>query len=223
MPADYGFPESRVNTFMTKTFDYLLNTSDPTTGYPADNNRLVQRLSWYSTNDSIAFNGYLFEPSPSQQNSFQLSLMGQNYANYTKNITDAVDIYPVSVSVAPAAPLISQAPVTLTVSAVIANGGNNLAPITTTVRFYVGDPTQGGKQIGSDQIVSLAGCGTTVNAKVVWKNVAANNYDVFAVVDPNNQVNEPGSGESNNKRQQSLFFATSSVYLPILTRTLVVQ
>lgn len=223
MPASYGFPESRVNTFMTKTFDYLLNTSDAATGYPADNNRLVQHLSWYSTNDSVAFNGYLFEPNPSQQNSFQLSLMGQNYANYTKNITDAVDIYPVSVSVTPAAPLTSQAPVTLTVSALIANSGNNLVPTTTTVRFYNGDPTQGGKQIGSDQVVTLAGCGTTANAKEVWKNVTVNTYDVYVVVDPSNQVNEPGSGEANNTRQQVVFFSTSSVYLPILSQMTVLQ
>lgn len=221
MPADYGFPESRVNTFMNKTFDYLLNTTDPTIGYPADNNRLVQRLSWYSTNDSVSFNGYLFEEIPGQPGTYQSSLMGQNYANYTKNVTDAVDLFPVSVAINPPAPPTFQSPVTLTVSAMIANSGNNLVPVTTTVRFYDGDPQNGGQQIGNDQTVSLAGCGGTATAQVTWKNVTAGDYTVFAVVDPTNQLAEPDSGEANNTKQKSLFFTNSSVYLPIMSRAII--
>ena len=75
MPPEFGFPPSRVNTFMTTTFDYLLNTVDPAIGYPADNHRLVQRLSWYSTTDT-SFNGYLFE-KVSISLPYQLSEMGK--------------------------------------------------------------------------------------------------------------------------------------------------
>ena len=54
------FTPERVNAYMNQTFNYLLTATDANLGMPADNNRLVQRLSWYSTNDKN-FNGYLFE------------------------------------------------------------------------------------------------------------------------------------------------------------------
>jgi hypothetical protein len=40
----------RVNSFMNRTFDYLLTARDAL-GLPSDDYRLVQRLSWFSTTD----------------------------------------------------------------------------------------------------------------------------------------------------------------------------
>ena len=57
-----------VASFMTRTFSYMLNTTDPTIGMPADGNRLVQRWMWYTLNDQpynfetgLGFNGGLFD------------------------------------------------------------------------------------------------------------------------------------------------------------------
>jgi hypothetical protein len=68
MPVQYGFPPYRVNAFMTATFDYLLSARDDQLGYPADENRLVQRWLWFSLNDrpwdpdtGAGFNGALFD------------------------------------------------------------------------------------------------------------------------------------------------------------------
>lgn len=40
-----------VHNFMLWTFDYFLNTKDPTLGYAADDNRLVQKWAWFSLED----------------------------------------------------------------------------------------------------------------------------------------------------------------------------
>jgi hypothetical protein len=40
-----------IHDFMLWTFDYLADTTDPTIGYPADGNRLVQRWAWFSLDD----------------------------------------------------------------------------------------------------------------------------------------------------------------------------
>ena len=55
-----------VEEFMVRTFDWLLQARSEQIGYPADENRLVQRWAWYSLNDSFyegdtgkGFNGSL--------------------------------------------------------------------------------------------------------------------------------------------------------------------
>ena len=68
MPVEYGFTAERVNAYMDATFDYLLTARNADLGYPADENRLVQRWMWYSLNDrpwdpntGEGFNGALFD------------------------------------------------------------------------------------------------------------------------------------------------------------------
>jgi hypothetical protein len=79
MPESYGFPPSLVNSYMTKTFDFLLNTKDEKLGYAADDYRLVQRLAWYSTVDP-SFNGSLYRSTTESPLSppFELTTIGEN-------------------------------------------------------------------------------------------------------------------------------------------------
>lgn len=51
MPEDYGFDSERVERFLVGTYNFLLNANDEHIGYPADDNRLVQRWAWYSLSD----------------------------------------------------------------------------------------------------------------------------------------------------------------------------
>ncbi|MFZ0547588.1 MAG: hypothetical protein WAM60_19230 [Candidatus Promineifilaceae bacterium] len=63
LPADFGFPPPVVAQFLTGTFDFLAWTTDPTIGYPADENHLVQWSFWYSVYDPQEFpTGNLYEP-----------------------------------------------------------------------------------------------------------------------------------------------------------------
>jgi hypothetical protein len=50
MPYEYGFTEDQVAEFMTATFDFFRDAQGPT-GYPADNNRLVQWWQWFVVDD----------------------------------------------------------------------------------------------------------------------------------------------------------------------------
>jgi hypothetical protein len=61
MPAEYGFPPERVAAFMTQSFDLFATLRDPVTGFPADDQRLVQRWNWYSARDSRYPAGNLFD------------------------------------------------------------------------------------------------------------------------------------------------------------------
>jgi hypothetical protein len=62
MPESYGFSSDAVSQFMVETFDYFLTARDPELGYPADDNRLVQAFTWYSTADTRYPTPNLFDP-----------------------------------------------------------------------------------------------------------------------------------------------------------------
>jgi hypothetical protein len=80
--TDYlGWPkEEDTKNYMISTFNYLLNASDPLTGFSNDNNHLVQRWFWYSLNDyRYNFGGSLFDP----ENNYQITMAGEAFKNYT--------------------------------------------------------------------------------------------------------------------------------------------
>jgi hypothetical protein len=80
MPADYGFLYERVRDFMYASFDYFLTASDASLGYPADDNRLVQRWAWYSLSDRVYPAGNLFDPDTGQ-----ITPLGLAYGSYTSS------------------------------------------------------------------------------------------------------------------------------------------
>jgi hypothetical protein len=80
MPSEYGFSEEEVRDFMLATFDFFTTATDPTLGYPADGNRLVQRWAWYSLSDTVYSTGNLFDPATGQ-----VTTLGLAYGNYTSS------------------------------------------------------------------------------------------------------------------------------------------
>jgi hypothetical protein len=84
MPGEYGFPPEQVASFMTETFDFLLNAADPEIGYPADGNRLVQRLTWYSLSDTVYPTSNLVDPKTGE-----LTLLGQTFAAYAARLAES--------------------------------------------------------------------------------------------------------------------------------------
>jgi hypothetical protein len=89
MPEEWypEFTRERVRTFMYAAFDFMLSQTDGATGYPADDNRLVQRWAWYSLDDKFdpdtweGFNGHLFNPD-----TLQVSDHGIDYGAYTSGL-----------------------------------------------------------------------------------------------------------------------------------------
>lgn len=84
MPPEYGFSPETVTEFMRATFDYLLNTRDEEIGYPDDDNRLVQKLAWFSLSDTTYPTGNLLDPVTGQ-----LTEVGQAFADYAANLDAA--------------------------------------------------------------------------------------------------------------------------------------
>lgn len=77
---------SVVQSFMTQTFDYFMNTKDCSLGYAADQCRLVQRWAWYSLDDNNPlFNDYAYLIDP---NTGALTATGQTFAEYASRYLD---------------------------------------------------------------------------------------------------------------------------------------
>jgi hypothetical protein len=70
--------DAAIEAFMRTTFSWLLNTQDAQLGWPADENRLVQRWLWFSLNGSFweegtnpgGFNGSLYDYQTRQPTRF---------------------------------------------------------------------------------------------------------------------------------------------------------
>ena len=208
--GDQCFTEERVNTYMDATFDYLLSATDADLGFPADDHRLVQHFSWYSTNDK-GFNGFLFDEDKGNV----LSSMGQNYADYTAAIDDVVDVQVVKTWTSPVAPPFDGGPVDLTVHAEIANSGNLQTPQAATVIFYRGDPDHGGVPLGTAQAVELAGCGERATVSYTLEGIDnrenGEQFFVRVAVDGGTDADT-----SNNTGSTTIFFAKAYVYLPMI-------
>lgn len=165
------FDAARVNAFMNASFDFLLNATDPNIGYPGDGNRLVQRFSWYSVDDNVDHNGFLFNrdlPAAVSRTS-----SGDNFYQYTSQIARQVDFYPISVAR-------TGAPATL--EAVIHNSGNLEITTDAIVRFFNGNPATGGTQIGEQQEIQLPGCGESARVTTTWEGAAPGQYEIYVQV-----------------------------------------
>lgn len=212
MPPDLGFEAPRVNAFMNATFDYMTAATDPNIGYRADGNRLVQSWSWYSLDHDTSYNGWLFDTATKQ-----MTAVGQNFAAHSAAIAEANDFLPYALSTSPGTPIYEGSPLSLQLTAEIANAGNLAAstgPV--MVRFYRGNPAQGGVQIGGDQLVNLAGCGDNERVSVTWNGVGAGTHRIFVVVDPGNTAAE--TNEGNNTGEFDVFVGTEQNFIPRVAR-----
>jgi len=203
------FDEERARDFMYGTFDFLLTASDPDLGYPADENRLVQRWLWYSLDDTIEYGGALFDLVT--QDMMQL---GVDFGTYTGAISPTVDLFALDVGQMSPIPYSLVSPVTVTLQARISNVGNVALTRPVSVRFLDNE----GLQIGSDQVISgtMAGCAEIGEITITWPNVTPGAHVVRAVVDPEDQVGE--GSEDNNEVYGVVLVARGRVYLPLSTR-----
>ncbi len=202
MPCNwYGFCDDRVKAFMRATFDYFMGAESVSSslGYPADGYRMVQRWAWYSLNDDN------FEATDTHSNLFtpstkQITAVGQAYGDYTASLGTIpyVDLIPSTFSTAPSQPLFYGEPMTITLSATVANRGNTDTSRDFRVSFWDGSPS-GGVQIGSEQTVSgpAGKWGQAATAPVEWSTIITEPRRVYVWCDSRNEVAE--SVESNNQ------------------------
>ncbi|MEZ4864533.1 MAG: CARDB domain-containing protein [Caldilineaceae bacterium] len=189
----HGYDYARVRQFMTDTFDFMLNTTSSSTGYPADGNRLVQEWAWFSLNywefdlnTYFGLNGNLFD-----HDSRQIMPLGNDYANYTKALT--VRTIDLALSDLGASTAVSRVGTPIAFNTTFVNRGG-VAAQDAVVRFYAGDPATQGTLIGSSATVPLVqtGCYAPQKASFTWTPNQDGDYTIFAQVEAAN-----GKLESN--------------------------
>lgn len=193
----HGYPYTRVRDFMLASFDFMLNTTDSKIGYGTDGNRLVQEFAWFSLNyyefnlqTYVGLNGNLFD-----HDTHNIMPLGVDYEKYVKAITvKNIDLAINTASTGTTQPT-SNLPVTL--NATFANQGS-VAAQTVVVRFWNGDPRNGGQLLGAaaTQAQALADCTLTNAASLSWTPTQAGTYTLFAEVSAANAALETTT--SNN-------------------------
>ena len=187
----YGFfDEQDAIQYLTDTFDYMLAATDENTGYPLDENRLVQGWLWYSLNAEWFPLGQLFDPDT--QN---ITVIGNGWKDYVSDPANVLAALPqqnllagqlTTVPDPPMAPPGGTTNVTLQFK--VANSGNT--PTNTgnsiAVSFWDGIPTDpDSAQIGSTQIINdIPGCGRFITVETVWPSRAVGEHTWYAQVAP---------------------------------------
>jgi uncharacterized repeat protein (TIGR01451 family) len=179
----HGYPYRRVRDFMLASFDFMLSATDAATGYPRDENRLVQEFAWFSLNyaefdlqTGFGFNGNLFD-----QSSRQITPLGLDYANYIKTLTEpTIDLALQSFQGAPLQVDV-QTPISFTV--IFSNQGGAPAQ-DVAVRFWNGNPFGGGTLLGVTPLLPELNphCLTPEQATFVWAPTQAGVYTIFAEI-----------------------------------------
>lgn len=184
----HGYDYPRVRNFMLSTFDFMLTTTDPATGYPQDGNLLVQEFAWFSLNyyefnlqTYVGLNGNLFD-----HDSRQMMPLGLDYETYVKGVTKtAIDLTLNAVHATPAQVNVNT-PVLLT--ATLANQGDASAQ-NVAVRFWQGNPFGAGSMLGTAPIIpTLAAQCTPTEATFSWTPTQAGVYTIFAEVQADNSA-----------------------------------
>ncbi|MBX3011857.1 MAG: hypothetical protein KF832_10150, partial [Caldilineaceae bacterium] len=183
----HGYYYERVRDYMLASFNFMLNTKDTATGYPADDYRLVQEFAWFSLNyyefdlsTYFGLNGNLFD-----HNSRQIMPLGVDFANYaSQNTNRNIDLALTNLQANPANAINSE-PITL--QAQFHNRGSVSAE-NASIRFWAGDPRNQGQLLGNSAPFAqvLADCHQTKTTSFTWTPTQGGSYTIFAELVANN-------------------------------------
>jgi hypothetical protein len=204
--AELGYGYERVRNYMLATFDYFLSTSDPSLGYPADDYRLVQRWAWYSLDDDNFVWGTTYSAlmDPDTRTLYPL---GYDFARYASaRVTPYVDLQPAAFRASTANPIAYGQTGTVRLQVDVSNRGNT-ASAASQVRFWDGNPDQGGVLLGTVALPAVpVRYASVATATLNWSVAAQGNHTITVQVDPANQVTE--SREDNNRATFAVNFGT---------------
>lgn len=199
----HGFSYPVVRDYMLASFDFMLNKTDQTLGYPADSNRLVQQFAWFS------LNYYAYEPSTGQglngnlfdHESRLLMDLGQDYAAYAaQRVLHFTDLELMPLAVEPAMATTGKP---VTVHGKVRNRGG-VAATDITMRFWLGRPEAGGKLLGAMPVTAqaLPDCGYEYAAQLTWTPPTPGEYTIFVDVQGAEQALE--RTVDNNRQELAL-------------------
>jgi hypothetical protein len=125
MTEDIGFDYPRVRTFMLNSFDRFLNgLTDPTLGYPADGNRLLQEWFWFALAVED-FEGRAVNTGLYHRYTRAIKPLGNDFANYVQPLRqDYVDLEIFGTTVTPYWPIFAGGSSVLHIDTMLRNRGN---------------------------------------------------------------------------------------------------
>lgn len=193
--------------YLQGAINYFLSATDPSLGYPADGNRLVQLWAWYSLNDP-AYGGRLLTGQGT------LTLAGQALAGLAASaFTPYADLYPAPV-VTPAIPAGSVNPVLVTLTVRLDNLGNmpSGAPVPgvfTRHNAATGALVSSTPVTASQVLTRFSGAGPQLSAQ--WTIAPGDWYTLTFTLDPAHMLNQA------RRLPQALTYVVG--YLPDLALT----
>jgi len=218
-PEDYydengqRFSAERVGAFMQGTFDFFRTYTDPSIGYPADGNRLVQRWAWFSVDGNpYDWGGTLFDPT-----THDLRPLGEDFRAYTSALSPTVDLVAARAFAEPSVILYEGVPVTVTLKALVSNAGDIATTSSFTATFYDGPVGQAGVDvIGEPQVVTseLQGCADYTIASVSWGGLDAGAHPFSVQV----QADSADANLTNNVTEGIALVARYRTCLPVVFR-----
>lgn len=146
--------DSLTANFMTATFNFMLNTTNTTSGMPDDAYHLVQRWFWYSLNgDRKKMGGSLYIYDPSNQDA--ITTVGSTFIKDISKLSVAPDYAIEQASVQPDADDGNQ----FELNFKLKDTGNNTAPAGVKISVYADNPS--GTPVATYSTPTLSGCGET--------------------------------------------------------------
>jgi len=213
---EYGrcFTPDRVRNFMTRSFDYLDSAADPALGYPADENRLVQRWLWFGTffSPDPLFPGYVSNLLTDSQTA--LTTVGELFQSSVASRSSYVNLRPDPIP--PLSAYASSGVTTASIAVNVYNAGS--ASTTTSFMVTVYSDSALTQPIGSVAIApALAGCeGRRATATVSWPNLPVGSHQFWALVDSGGAIAE--TEEADNVVTGTVVVFPHRLYLPFANR-----
>ena len=182
--------DDKTSAYMLKTFDFLLNTADPNTGFPDDNNQLVQRWFWYSLNDyRYHMGGSLFDPS--SQPTPTITTVGTAFLNYTSAISANPEFhFSGNIVLKPD----STDGTKFLVDFSLRNAGNS---VTQSPRFWVYQDNPNVSPYAQVDVSPVVGCGETsgVEIAIPYPTSPTSTNKLYLRVDTNGDLNQDNNDE----------------------------
>jgi subtilase family serine protease len=184
---DGGFGSSPSNAYETALSIISLTESGPTNIQP------LQNAINYLTTTQLSDGSWNDDP---YYTALALQALAKIKPNLSISSTDIAFSKPM--------PLAGE---TITITANIKNIGLENAS-TIIVRFYQGDPSTGGTQIGTDQVIQLIALGSSSTASVTTVFTGTGSRTLFVVADPDNLISE--TSKLDNRAMARLWVATGA-------------
>ncbi|MBN1978908.1 MAG: hypothetical protein JW918_16030 [Anaerolineae bacterium] len=206
------FHPERVADYIEATFDYLMTATDPQIGYPADDYRLVQQWLWYS----LATEGLEDLAHASNlvyTDTYTLTVPGWQWHGYVADISPEVNLLPTNVPPVSASSPSGTDPVTVALSAAIANNGNIAVTDTVTVTFYSDESLT--TVIGTTTFTGLGGCARRQTVvTTTWADLGSGAHPFWVKVDSGEMIVE--TKETDNVKQGIVIVNPVKRFLPIV-------